>query len=115
MNTLERETDPIKLAALIVESDRASLRWQEEDRQLNEFLAGNAPVQIENADLKSQVATLIKHGETVNQILEQIKPVSKFFKNIDRTITPIETIEDVPKTLSVKRALKGMARMKKTS
>ena len=111
MNTLERETDPLKLAAMIAKSDRESLIWQEEDKLINAFLNGTAPAQIENVILKDQVNALIQSGETVNLILQQLKPVSKFFNNINRTIQPdITLVEDVPKSLSVKRALKGMAK-----
>jgi hypothetical protein len=52
MNTLQRETDPIKLAALIAQGEKEIAVWQMQDRMFNAFLNGTAPEQIENAVLK---------------------------------------------------------------
>jgi len=43
------------------------------------FWNGTTPAEVENIRLKDQVNTLIQSGETVNLILQQLKPVTKFF------------------------------------
>lgn len=63
MNTLEREPDPIRRAAMIAKSDKESLIWQQQDKMINAFLSGNMP------DIMQELL----------QIKEQLKPVSKFF------------------------------------
>lgn len=82
MKTLERETDPIKLAAMIAESERQSLIWQQEDKMINAFLSGTAPEQIENKILKQQINVFIQSGATdllkeMKVLREQIQPLSK--------------------------------------
>lgn len=72
MNTLERETNPAKLAAMIAKSERESLLWQEEDRQWNKFLAGKAPIHIENLELKCQVKILKETSSMSDELKKMI-------------------------------------------
>jgi hypothetical protein len=88
MNTLERETDPLKLAAMIAESDKDIAVWQMQDKDWNAYLAGKAPIQIENLELKGQVSTLIQTLDTITSIQEQLKPVSRFIHSIQKAPAP---------------------------
>jgi hypothetical protein len=49
----------------------------------------------------------------IEELKQDIKPVNKFFTNLDKTITPPPQKEDAIKQLSIQRALKGMQKAKK--